>query len=154
MPIKVNHIEISDDDIFQEMQYQMDALNVEEVIFKAAQALVVQQLLLQAAGIEKNNTNEEDKIHQLLDNHVAVPMANVEACKRYYVNNKDKFFDKEKNEVLPFKMVEAHIKEYLQNQSTTSGINEYIKMLAAEANIQGFDFKDPSALNVEIQQAR
>lgn len=53
MPIKVNHAEISDDDVFQEMQYQTDTSNVEEVIFKAAQALVVQQLLLQAVGVKK-----------------------------------------------------------------------------------------------------
>jgi hypothetical protein len=47
MPIKVNNVEITDDDVFREMQYQTDAPNVETVIFNAAQALVVQQLLNQ-----------------------------------------------------------------------------------------------------------
>jgi hypothetical protein len=45
-----------------------------------------------------------------------------------------------------FNLVQNHIKEYLQNQSTTSGINEYIQMLAANSEIKGFDFKDPSAI--------
>jgi hypothetical protein len=40
---------------------------------------------------------------------------------------------------------------YLQNQSTTSGINEYIQMLAANSEIKGFDFKDPSAMNIRIK---
>jgi len=151
MPIKVNHVEISDDDVFQEMQYQTDASNVEEVIFKAAQALVVQQLLLQTVDIKKNSDNEEEVINQLLSNNVPIPIASEESCKRYYENNKIKFLDKEMNEPLPFEMVEGHIKEYLQNQSTTSGINEYIKMLAANAKIQGFDFKDPTAMNIKIQ---
>ncbi len=151
MPIKVNHTEISDDDVFQEMQYQTDASNVEEVIFKAAQALVVQQLLLQAVGVKKSATNEEEKINQLLTDNVIIPTTSVESCERYYDNNKIKFLDKERGETLPFEMVEAYIKEYLQNQSTTSGINEYIKMLAAEANIQGFDFENPSVMNIKIQ---
>jgi hypothetical protein len=39
----------------------------------------------------------------------------------------------------------------LQNQSSTSGIKEYINVLAADADIKGFDFKDPSAMNIKIQ---
>ncbi|MBA5248690.1 Possible peptidyl-prolyl cis-trans isomerase [hydrothermal vent metagenome] len=152
MPIKVNNVEISDDDVFQEMQYQTDSSTVEEVIFKAAQALVVQQLLLQEIGIEKEeDEEEEEKINQLLNHNVTIPVASVEVCKRYFDNNEDRFLDKEIGEPLPFELVEAHIKEYLQNQSTTSGISEYIKMLAANANIQGFDFKDPTAINVNIR---
>ncbi len=150
MSIKVNHVQISDDDVFQEMQYQTDAINVKEVIFKAAQALVVQQLLLQAVGIKKNNPNEEEKINQLLSDNIVIPTASVEFCKRYYDNNKIKFLDKERGETLPFEMVKVYIKEYLQNQSTISGINEYIKTLAVDANIQGFDFKDPNVTNVKI----
>lgn len=101
--------------------------------------------------LKKNATNEEEKINQLLTDNVTIPTASVESCERYYDNNKIKFLDKERDETLPFEMVEAHIKEYLQNQSTTSGINEYIKMLAADADIQGFDFKDPSVMNIKIQ---
>ncbi|NYT52067.1 MAG: hypothetical protein H0A74_00530 [Candidatus Vesicomyosocius endoextente] len=150
MSIKVNQVQISDDDVFQEMQYQTDAINVKEVIFKAAQALVVQQLLLQAVGIKKNTPNEEDKINKLLSDNIVIPTASVEFCKRYYDNNKIKFLDKERGETLPFEMVKVHIKEYLQNQSTISSINEYIKTLAVDANIQGFDFKDPSVTNIKI----
>ncbi|CAB5494947.1 hypothetical protein AZO1586I_1675 [Bathymodiolus thermophilus thioautotrophic gill symbiont] len=151
MPIKINDVEISDDDVFQEMQYQTDASNIEEVIFKAAQALVVQQLLLQEAGIKKNDANEEEKINQLINDNVIIPIANIESCQRYYDNNKVKFLDKERNEILSFAMVEEHIREYLQNQSSTSGIKEYINVLAADADIKGFDFKDPSAMNIKIQ---
>jgi hypothetical protein len=151
MPIKINEIEISDEDVFQEMQYQTDASNVEEVIFKAAQALVVRQLLLQEIGLGKDDVNEEEKINQLISENVVIPAASVEVCQRYYENNKPKFLDKERDETLPFALVENHIKEYLQNQSTTSGIKEYINILAVDANIKGFDFKDPSAMNIKIQ---
>jgi len=151
MPIKVNNIEITDDDVFREMQYQTDAPNVETVIFNAAQALVVQQLLLQAAKTNSNDSDQEVKINQLLEDNLKVPTADEVACKRYYKNNDKKFFDKSTNQQLPFNLVENHIKEYLQNQSTTSGINEYIQMLAANAEIKGFDFKDPSAMNVRIK---
>jgi len=151
MPIKVNNIEISDDDVFQEMQYQTDANNVETAIFKAAQALVIRQLLIQKAGIKDDDINEEEKINQLISDNVVIPTASVESCQRYYDNNKVKFLDKERGETLPFSMVEEHIKEYLQNQSTTSGIKEYINVLASDADIKGFDFKDPSAMNIKIQ---
>jgi hypothetical protein len=151
MPIQVNNVEITDEDVFQEMQYQTDASSVEEVIFKAAQALVIQQLLLQEANVKTNDNNKEEKINQLINDNVVIPTASVEACQRYYENNKVKFLDKERDETLSFAMVEEHIKEYLQNQSTTSGIKEYINVLATDASIKGFDFKDPSAMNIKIQ---
>lgn len=151
MPIKVNNVEITDEEVFQEMQYQTDASNVEEVIFKAAQALVVQQLLLQKANIEKGCDDEELKINQLLEAQINIPTADTKSCRRYYDSNKVKFFDKELDKTLPFDMVEAHIKEYLQNQSTTSGISEYIQMLSVNADIKGFDFKDPSTMNIKTQ---
>jgi hypothetical protein len=151
MPIQVNNVKITDEDVFQEMQYQTDASSVEEVIFKAAQALVIQQLLLQEANIKTSDNNDEEKINQLISDNVVIPTASVEACQRYYENNKVKFLDKERDETLSFAMVEEHIKEYLQNQSTTSGIKEYINVLAADASIKGFDFKDPSAMNIKIQ---
>ncbi|WP_201340727.1 hypothetical protein [Abyssogena phaseoliformis symbiont] len=106
---------------------------------------------MQAVGVKKNAINEEEKINQLLSDNVIMPIASVESCKHYYDNNKVKFLDKERDETLLFEMVEVHIKEYLQNQSTTSGINEYSKMLTADADIQGFDFKDPSVMNIKIQ---
>lgn len=151
MPIKVNNTNISDDDVFQEMQYQTDAPNVETVIFKAAQALVVQQLLLQELKITKDDTDQETKINQLLNDNLKVPSADKDICERYYENNKLKFFDKSTNNQLSFSMVEEYIREYLQNQSTTSGINEYIQRLVLNAKIQGFDFKDPSAMNIKIK---
>jgi peptidyl-prolyl cis-trans isomerase C len=93
MPIKVNNVEITDDDVFREMQYQTDAPNVETVIFNAAQALVVQQLLLQEAKIDNSDKEQEAKINQLLENNLRVPTADETACKRYYENNNKKFFD-------------------------------------------------------------
>jgi peptidyl-prolyl cis-trans isomerase C len=82
MPIKVNNVEITDDDVFREMQYQTDAPNVETVIFNAAQALVVQQLLLQEAQIDNNDNEQEAKINQLLEDNLRVPTADEVACKR------------------------------------------------------------------------
>jgi hypothetical protein len=149
MPIKVNDIEISDEAVFKEMQYHPGASNVEEAMFKSAQALVVQQLLLQES--DADDADDEKAINALLANQVNIPDADEQSCKTYYQQNQAKFIDKETKKVLPFELVENHIKEYLQNQSTASGISDYIKMLIANARIKGFDFKDPSAMNVKIQ---
>ena len=44
MPIHVGGVEISDQQVFEEMQYQEDAESVKQACFFAAQSLVIRQL--------------------------------------------------------------------------------------------------------------
>ncbi len=167
MPIHVGGVEIADEQVFEEMQYQDEADSVKHACFLAAQSLVVRQLLLNTAFKQKiianladkaladiDSAEEEQMITALIDQSVCVPEAGEEACKRYYENNRSKFTDKELNKVLPFEQVAGHIKEYLSAQSLMNGISEYIQVLAANTKIKGFDFKDPEAMMVDLEGLR
>ena len=115
-----------------------------------AQALVIRQLLLQAAKAKNmledeeqiDNVLAEETIDTLIQQEVIVPQADTESCKRYYEQNKDRFIDKSTDKVLPFDSVNSHIRNYLHARSLQTGINQYITLLAGSANIAGFDLED------------
>ena len=115
-----------------------------------AQALVIRQLLLQAAKAKNmledveqiDNVLAEETIDTLIQQEVVVPQADNESCKRYYEQNKDRFIDKSTDKVLPFDSVHAHIRDYLHARSLQTGINQYITLLTGSANIAGFDLED------------
>ena len=164
MPIHVGGVEITDQQVFEEMQYQEDAADIKQACFFAAQSLVIRQLLLNTAFKQKvvadlsdkaladiSPEEEEQMVTALIDKSVRVPEAGEEACKRYYENNQAKFTDKEVNKVLPFEQVAGHVKEYLSAQSLMNGISEYIQVLAANTKTKGFDFKDPEAMMVNLE---
>ena len=163
MPIYVGGIEIADEQVFEEMQYQDEADSIKHACFLAAQSLVVRQLLLNTAFKHKiiadladkalvdiNPEEEEQMINALIDQSVSVPEAGEDVCKRYYEKNRSKFTDKKLDKILPFEQVEGHVKEYLSAQSLMNGISEYIQVLAANTKIKGFDFKDPDAMMVNL----
>ena len=148
MPIFVNKVEITDDEIHAEMQYH-PANSIEEARHKAAEALVIRQLLLQAAH-EKNlltdvNTatdKDVDKvISKLIQQEVSVPQADAPVCKRYYEQNAARFLDKKSGQQLPFESVFEYIRDYLHARSLQTGINQYIKILSGQARIAGFDLE-------------
>lgn len=164
MPVHVGGVEISDQQVFEEMQYQEDAESVKHACFLAAQSLVIRQLLLNTAFKQKvvaelsdkslteiTPEEEEQMISALIDKSVHVPEAEQEICKRYYENNQVKFTDKKLNKVLPFEQVAGHVREYLSAQSLMNGISEYIQVLAANTKIKGFDFKDPEAMMIDLE---
>jgi len=164
MPIHVGGVEISDHQVFEEMQYQEDAQSIKQACFYAAQSLVIRQLLLNTAFKRKvvadlsskslteiTPEEEEQLISALIDISVRVPEAGEETCKRYYDNNQVKFTDKKLNKVLPYEQVTGHIQEYLAAQSLMNGISEYIQVLAANTKIKGFDFKDPEAMMIDLE---
>ena len=101
MPIIVNDIEITDDEVHAEMQYH-PASSVEAARHKAARALVIRQLLLQEAKAkklldapEKAEVEQAEKTIDALDQkEVAVPRADRQSCKRYYERNPERFVDK------------------------------------------------------------
>lgn len=146
MPIYVNDVEINDKDVHREMQYH-PASCVEEAQHKAAQALVIRQLLLQTARKEglvakqapADSKEAEDGIRQLLEQEVAVPEADTTTCARYYEQNKTRFHDAKTGNTLPLELVESHIRDYLRARSMRTGISQYIRLLAGKAKIAGFD---------------
>ena len=143
MPIMVNNIEITDDEVHSEMQYH-PAESLDAARHKAAQALVIRQLLMQEA-IEQNlhdDTQEiEESIDRLIQKQVSVPQADEATCRRYYEQNKQRFIDKVTKKQLPFASVSTHIQTYLQARSLKTGISQYIKLLAGRAKIAGFDIE-------------
>lgn len=92
MSISVNGIEITDDDVQQELAHHAKAPNP---VKAATEALVLRQALLQAtqqAGLVARNTNEEDAlIERLLAQEVKAPTPTEEECRRYYDNHPERF---------------------------------------------------------------
>lgn len=148
MPIIINDVEITDEEVHAEMQHH-PAKTVDEARHRAARALVIRKLLLLEAvdsnilkpGKDSSSKAEEEAIDTLLQNKVPVPDADETSCSRYYEQNKQRFIDKKTNEILPFKFVHHHIHDYLQTRSLQTGISHYIKVLAGKAKIVGFDLE-------------
>lgn len=147
MPVYVNTVEISDDEIHNEMQYH-PADSLDEAREKSAHALVIRQLLLQeatSAGVIKpsfykylNEAGMELVIESLLKQKVKTPEADEKTCQRFYSNNKSKFKKADSDQYIPFSEVKDDIKEYLEVRSERNSINEYIKTLANKAKIAGY----------------
>ena len=148
MPVIVNGVEITDDEIHAEMQYH-PASSVEAARHKAAQTLVIRQLLLHAAKEKKLlNAAEissperiEKAIDLLIQQEVSVPQADEPSCRRYYEQNAERFVDKSTHTLLPFENVVSHIREYLHARSLQTGISQYIKVLSGKAHIAGFNLE-------------
>jgi peptidyl-prolyl cis-trans isomerase C len=104
VPAFVNGVEISDHAINAELQYH-PAGSVEEARAAAARALVVRELLLQAAarrGIDRadppeqgqegeRETDDEALIRTLLAREIRTPEPDAETCRRFYDQNLKRF---------------------------------------------------------------
>ena len=89
MEITVNGTPIGEREIARETQYH-PADTLEAARRKAAEALVVRQLLLQQArelAIEGEDALDEKRIEALLAREVRTPRADRDACHRYYQNH-------------------------------------------------------------------
>ena len=148
MPIIVNDVEITDDEVHAEMQYHR-ADSLQNARHEAARALVIRQLLLQAAReadlLEEDDFTDagkvEKKIDILLAREVSVPEADGSSCRYYYESNLERFVDRKTRAHLPFEKVEEHIRKYLYTRSFKAGISQYIRLLAGRARIVGFDME-------------
>lgn len=148
MPILVNEVEITDDEVHAEMQYH-PAESLDAAREAAAQALVIRQLLAQAAREKKLlNTQDakdgakvEESIGRLIQQEVSVPEADEDSCRRYYEQNRERFVDQKSGDALPFEAVFGHIQKYLHARSLRAGISQYIKLLSGRARIAGFDLE-------------
>ncbi|MBT6035456.1 MAG: hypothetical protein HOJ34_02105 [Kordiimonadaceae bacterium] len=146
MPVFVNNVEISDDDVHTEMQHHQ-AATMEEARGDAARALVVKHLLLEAAvdqeftSAEKleglDNESEERIIEGLIDSIIKVPDADDETCQRHYDKFQQSFVDQKTGELLPYDMVKNHIKTYLEDMGHMAALRAYIDSLMDKAQIVG-----------------
>ena len=95
--ITVNGIKITPDEINAEVQYH-PAESLFSAKYEAMRALVIRELLLQRAaelGLcqrDKAIKNPDPIIDSLLQQELRVPEADLETCRRYYDNNKSRFF--------------------------------------------------------------
>ena len=148
MPVFVNNVEITDDEVHAEMQHH-PAENMEQARHKAAEALVIRELLLQEAKEKQLLENmkkvspdiEEQAIEALIKREVLVPKADKESCERYYHQNPERFKDKKTGETLPLEQVYAYIEDYLHMRSLRTGISQYLKVLTGKAKIIGIDLE-------------
>lgn len=95
--IYVNEQGITADKILAEMQYH-PAENQRDAMLKAAEALIIGELLRQRAsdlGLRVNSagvdTSDEDFIEALLDAEVVIPEASEPVCEHYYNANLQRF---------------------------------------------------------------
>ncbi len=145
MPIFVNKTEITDDEVFQEMQFH-PAASREAARDEAAKALLIRELLRQRAcekGLLVADAQGEaldEGITALIQNEVSAPEATTDICRHYYDQNIERFrADPDARLPLPFEEVEPRIRDYLQTRSIRHGIQSYILDLAGRAKIAGFD---------------
>ncbi len=95
--IEVNGVKISIEDINAEVQYH-PAESLLRAKHEAMKALVVREILLQRAaelGLcvrDEAVKNPDPVIDDLLDREITAPRAGEDECRRYYENNKGKFF--------------------------------------------------------------
>ncbi|GJL85400.1 MAG: peptidyl-prolyl cis-trans isomerase [Micavibrio sp.] len=95
--ITVNGVKITPEQINAEVQYY-PAESLFSAKYEAMQALVVRELLIQrAAGLGLCDHDEavkspDDILEALFEKEIDVPQADKETCKRFYDNNRDRFF--------------------------------------------------------------
>ena len=148
MPIFVNEVEITDDEVHAEMKHH-PASSIDDARQQAARALVIRQLLVQEAFRKKllvphqcsKAEQEEQAIDQLLNLEVRVPEANDESCQRYYEQNQERFLHKKTGKTLAFERVKDQIHQYLHARSLMTGVSQYIKTLSYQARIVGHDLE-------------
>lgn len=146
MPVFVNKKEISDDEIHGEMQYH-PAATIDEARREASRALIIRELLLNAAVDENlveeieistvTGEREEQIIELLLKKVIQVPVADQATCKRYYDQHLDRFKDSQTGNVLPFKIVNDHIENYLADKGHQAALSAYIDRLMDKSAIIG-----------------
>lgn len=144
MPLYINNTEITDEQVFAEMQYH-PASSASEAQEKAARALAVRELLLQEAvqlGITApdaaapQEVQEDFIISRLLEQEVVTPEPDEASCQRYYEQNRKTFRDTEGNPVL-FEYVKPTIAAYLKEASWQMAVKQYLKVLIGKARIAG-----------------
>lgn len=146
MPVFVNAHEITDDQIHAEMQYHPSD-TLDEARLNAARALTIRRLLLDQAverdmvssSVVKNlgEDKTEELIERLLEEDIIIPDADAETCERYYEKHKTRFVDQKTEKPVSFSMVEAHIRQYLEDKAYHAAFGAYMDHLMDRAKIVG-----------------
>jgi peptidyl-prolyl cis-trans isomerase C len=94
--IRVNHTDITEEQILMEMQY-FPAATQRQAMLNAAESLIIGELLRQRAATlslpfssEKIN-DKEDYLEQLIEREVVIPQASDEECLQYFQQNPQRF---------------------------------------------------------------
>ncbi len=146
MPVFVNDVEITDDQVFREMQYH-PAKNQTVAMQLAAEALAIRELLLQEAvalGLAERNPEEEpiaddERIEKLLAEVIKVPEIDEASCRRFYDHNLPKFT--KSGAVAAYDDVRPAIAEYLQGTSWQTAVQQYVRILVGKAKIAGLQLE-------------
>jgi peptidyl-prolyl cis-trans isomerase C len=92
--VRINGVPLDESLYAREMQYHC-AENFQSARNKAAQALVIRQLLINELGRDPvdgmSASDEEEAIQALLDENVSCPEPSEGDCRRYFENNPDRF---------------------------------------------------------------
>lgn len=156
MFISINGKTISEESIFQEMQYHPAATR-EDAAQKAALALTIKTLLLQEADkkgisppdtLTTQETLDEFKINLLLENELKLPELTEADCKNHYDKNQKQFCDREGN-IVPFEFVKEPIGNYLKERAWQVASKQYLKILAGKAHIEGIDLASADSMLVQ-----
>lgn len=137
MPVFVNNKEISDEAVFEEMQYH-PAESATKAMAAAARALVMREILLQEAvnlGTYDENLSPEDNLDQLLEKAVPISIPSEAECRRFYEQNRKKFVINSVPQ--SFEEVRSIIEDYICNYSWNSSVQQYLKLLVSEAKVLG-----------------
>ena len=137
-PITVNHKEIPEAIIGQEMQYH-PAASRQEAWQRAAEALVLRELLLQEAhreAVAQVDNDEAELIDLLLARVLRVEEPALEACEAFYAAQRHRFVGPDKAP-LSYEQVDALIRAELQARALREALTAYLKGLVAKADIRG-----------------
>ncbi len=156
MPVFVNGAEITDEQIFREMQHH-PADNADVAMQLAAEALTIRELLLQDAvalklaqrseGVEEEPLADDERIEKLLNEVIKLPQLDDASIRRYYDQNLAAFT---KNGVLtPFEDVQSAIAEFLRGTSWQTAVQQYIKILVGQAKIIGLELEGADSMLVQ-----
>ena len=136
--IYVNHKLIPEEMIGQEMQYH-PAQSKQEAWQKAAEALVLRELLLQEAYKQKVagvDNDEAQLIDDLLAQMIVVPPAEDAECLAFYQAQAHRFVD-EQGQALAYADVMPLIKIELAARAGRQALNVYLTSLVAQSGLKG-----------------
>lgn len=136
--VYVNHKLIPEDMIGQEMQYH-PAQSKQEAWQKAAEALVLRELLLQEAFKEhlaEVDNDEAEIIDALLAKKIDIAEPSQEEILAFYHTQQHRLIDAQGQQI-PYPQVELLIKTELAARAGRLAIKDYLQQLVAQSHIQG-----------------
>lgn len=136
--ITVNHREIPEDIVLGEMQYH-PAGSRQEAFQRAAEALVLRELLLQEAharAVMSVDNDEAELIDTLLADVLQVPTPSEVECQSFYAAQASRFVDGQ-GQPLSYDVVAPLILTELEARAGRQALHDYLKTLVARSRIDG-----------------